>query len=308
LSLKESNKNLLYRTIQTLVIGIAFYYIFLEIVNNWNELKNYNFSIKWVLFLLSFIPLFIYYFSLSAFWFFISKNTIKGVHFFEAINAWFYSMLGKYIPGKIMLPLGRAYLYKNKDVHSGEVLSLFFLETAAQAGGAFLLIIITGPLSGISFGLKGSFYWIVGCAILLFSHPKIIEWIFNVVLRAIKREEIKINEKYPKILFLIFLNAINLGLIGGFSFYLLISSFYSIPLSKVLFIAMALGVSSLSGLIAFFAPAGIGVREGVLIYLLGFFLPSHLSVIVSIISRIWLTVCEIILISFAYILKNKCFG
>jgi len=214
-------------------------------------------------------------------------------------------MLGKYIPGKIMLPLGRVYLYKDKNVSSIEVLSLFFLETLAQAGGAFFLIIVTGPLSGISSGLKVNFYWMMGGALLLFSHPKIIEWIFNVVLRTIKSQEIKINEGYPKILFLILLNAINLGLIGGFSFYLLISSFYCISVSKILFIAMALGISSLSGLIAFFAPAGIGVREGVLIYFLNFFLPPHLSVLVSIISRLWLTICEIILISFAYILKKQ---
>ncbi len=226
----------------------------------------------------------------------MTKNTLKGVSLKFAIISWFYSMIGKYIPGKVMLPLGRAYLYKEMGVGVSNVLSLFFLEFLTQAGGAFLLLVLIEPLLGINLGINKWIY--IG-----FSHPRIIEKSFNIILKLMGREELKIEEKYGKVLFFILANALNLGIVGGFAFYLFISSFWTISISNLPFIAMALAVSSLAGFVLFLVPAGIGVREGVLLYLMKFILPSHMAIIISITSRIWLTIAEVLLILLGIISK-----
>lgn len=296
MSLKERNRKLLYRTAQTLILGLAFYYISLQIVESWLELKNFNFSVKTKFIIASYPFLFLYYFFLSIFWFLISKETIREVSIGEAIGAWFYSMIGKYIPGKVMLPLGRAYLYSHKGTRVSEVLSLFLLETLAQGGGAFLLLAGLAPFYGLKGSIKEGFYLAGIVFLLIFSHPKVVEKGFNFFLKRAGREKVEIKETHGKILLLILLNALNLGLFGGIAFYFLILSFYEISPFQIPFISMVLGISSISGLVVPFAPAGIGVREGVLLYFMKMVLPAHIAVIISIASRIWLTIAEAILI------------
>jgi hypothetical protein len=47
------------------------------------------------------------------------------------------------------------------------------------------------------------------------------------------------------------------------------------------------------GFLSFLAPGGLGVREGILVYLLGFHLPSHVAIVVTLLSRLWVTAAEL---------------
>jgi len=69
----------------------------------------------------------------------------------------------------------------------------------------------------------------------------------------------------------------------------------------ILFLTGALAISSTLGLIAIFAPSGLGVREGVLVYLLSFMMATPVAVIISILTRLWMTLIEIGLIGVIYL-------
>jgi uncharacterized membrane protein YbhN (UPF0104 family) len=69
----------------------------------------------------------------------------------------------------------------------------------------------------------------------------------------------------------------------------------------ILFFAGALAISSTLGLVAIFAPSGLGVREGALVYLLSFIMATPIAVIISILTRIWMTLIEIGLIGVVYL-------
>jgi uncharacterized membrane protein YbhN (UPF0104 family) len=55
------------------------------------------------------------------------------------------------------------------------------------------------------------------------------------------------------------------------------------------------------GLIAVFAPMGLGVREGILVYFLSYLMPSAVAVVISILTRLWMTFIEIGLIGMIYL-------
>jgi uncharacterized membrane protein YbhN (UPF0104 family) len=57
-------------------------------------------------------------------------------------------------------------------------------------------------------------------------------------------------------------------------------------------------------LIALFAPGGLGIREGVLVYLLSDLIPGSVAVILSVLTRIWMTVIEIALIGVVYLIAQ----
>jgi hypothetical protein len=103
--------------------------------------------------------------------------------------------------------------------------------------------------------------------------------------------------------------------IGGIGFYLFVDSVFPVAPQSILFLTGALAISSILGLIAIFAPSGLGVREGALVYLLSLMMETPVAVIISILTRIWMTFIEIGLIGMIYLLgqlqrqeKRKTYG
>jgi hypothetical protein len=48
------------------------------------------------------------------------------------------------------------------------------------------------------------------------------------------------------------------------------------------------------GFLAIFTPGGIGVREGVLVFLLSSIFPLPVSTLISLLSRLWMTLGEVL--------------
>jgi uncharacterized membrane protein YbhN (UPF0104 family) len=92
--------------------------------------------------------------------------------------------------------------------------------------------------------------------------------------------------------------------IGGVGFYLFVDSVYPVAPQYILFLTGALAISSTLGLIAIFAPSGLGVREGALVYLLSLMMAAPVAVLISILTRIWMTLIEIGLIGVVYLIDR----
>jgi uncharacterized membrane protein YbhN (UPF0104 family) len=92
--------------------------------------------------------------------------------------------------------------------------------------------------------------------------------------------------------------------VGGVSFYLFVDSVFPVSLQYILFLTGALAFSSTLGLIALFAPSGLGVREGALVYLLSSIIPIPIAIIISILTRLWMTLIETGLIGVVYLMDQ----
>jgi uncharacterized membrane protein YbhN (UPF0104 family) len=134
----------------------------------------------------------------------------------------------------------------------------------------------------------------------IFLHPKVLQKILNWILVQFKREPISLSISYSHILWILFVCVVSWG-VGGIGFYLFVGSVYPVSSKYILFLTGALAISSTLGLIAIFAPSGLGVREGALVYLLSFMMATPVAVIVSILTRIWMTLIEIGLIGVVYL-------
>ena len=118
-------------------------------------------------------------------------------------------------------------------------------------------------------------------------NPKIINWVLHWFGRLFKRtNDVSIPITYPQMIKLVMLFIVN-WLIVGTGFYVLIRSIYPIPLSQMLYAGGVFALSSIIGILAFFAPSGIGVREGIMILGLSFIMPQEYAVIISVVSRLW---------------------
>lgn len=212
----------------------------------------------------------------------------------------FVSSMGKYLPGKVWAYVSQVYLAQKVGVPVDVCLysaAVFFL--AYNLSG--LIIFVLGlfvwtdvPASLVVLMLAG----LMACAALLFSR-RFLSLAVRVGSRISRRFREGMAPSEPKLKAtpsgvgaLIALLAFDwLVLIAGVHF--LVNSFYEISLSGALVVCGTLVVSVISGVLAFFVPAGLGVREGVGSYLLGLYMPSAVAIVIVLAMRTWLTVGEL---------------
>ena len=273
--------------------------------DNWVQVKEAPFTLKLFPLLLSTaIFVFSYFIQIWA-WYLITSKLGIALPLLETLKSWFYSQFGKYLPGKVWIFLGRYYFYESKGKSRRGISMALYLETVTllmAAGLLFLVALLLFRGTGLShFGKP--FGWLILLFILAFIslHPRVLEKVLNWFLVRFKRERISVSISYPDILWVL-LVSITGWVVGGIGFYLFVDSIFPVSPHQILFLTGALAFSSILGLIAIFAPSGLGVREGTLVYLLSYIMPGSVAVVISVLTRIWMTVIEIGLTGVIYLL------
>ncbi len=289
------------------IVFAIFLFLGKMVWNNWNQVKDASFTFEiFPLILSTLIFAFSYLIQIWA-WYLITLKLKIAISFRETLESWLYSQLGKYLPGKVWLLLSRFYFYESRGKPKKAISIALYLETATivmAAGLMFLAALIffkeVRPFYTGRQSMWLAFLFLSGFISL---HPRVLQKILNWVLVRFKREPISLSISYSNILWILFVCIIS-WIVGGVGFYLLVDSVYSVAPQYILFLTGALAISSTVGLIALFAPSGLGVREGVLVYLLSFMMATPVAVIVSILTRIWMTLIEIGLIGVVYLLRQ----
>jgi uncharacterized membrane protein YbhN (UPF0104 family) len=212
--------------------------------------------------------------------------------------------LGKYLPGKVWLLLGRFYYYESRGKSKKSISIALYFETVTViiAGGLIFLVALA------FFRGDGLFYfgrpsgWLGLLFLLGFVplHPRVLQKILNWILVRFKREPVSLSISYSDILWILFVCILS-WVVGGVGFYFFVDSIYPITPQHILFLTGSLAISSTLGLLAVFAPSGLGVREGALVYLLSLMMPPPVAVIISLLTRLWMTLIEIGLIGVVYL-------
>jgi uncharacterized membrane protein YbhN (UPF0104 family) len=309
LDFHQNNKtNYSYRkVIQWAIVVVIFVFLGKMVWENWAQVKEASFTFKPLTFLLSTLLFVLSYFIQTWAWYLITLKLGIAVSIRETLESWFYSQLGKYLPGKVWLLLGQFYFYESKGKSREKISLALYLEVLTILLAAGLLSVI-GTVSfkeANPFYTKIEIWWMLLLLILVFLslYPKFLQKILNWILILFRKEPVILSISYRDISWIL-LVCIFSWIIGGIGFWIFVDSVFSISSQHILFLTGALAFSSILGLIAIFAPSGLGVREGVLVYLLSYLMPEGVAVIISILTRIWMTLIEIGLIGVIYLVSQ----
>lgn len=264
-------------------------------VKNYEDLKELNLKINWLIFFLSMIFFFIYKVTLASLWHYITILNDTAIPYVKAITSYLYSILWKYIPGKVFMLGARLLYYDNEGAKKSKVIICFFIENILTLLGASLLFIFS--LLFFPNNILGQYRLFTYFLIFLFFiciNPKFINFMLGIVEKIIKKPGFKIPMTYWQMFKLVILFVVN-WIIVGIGFYILVYSIYPLPLSKALYTAGIFALATIIGILSIFAPSGIGVREGIMLLGLSLIMPSHYAVVVSIVSRLWSTIPELLL-------------
>lgn len=298
------NLNKIKRLFLLVAILIMVYYT----LKNYNEIKQFTISINYKFLALSFIFLLGACFIVPVVWHLITLSLDCNLNFKETIRIRLISEIGKYIPGRVF---GYGYLiihYKEVGKDQIKLLNSSIYEIYLATYSAFLFFTLT--LLPTSFQIFNT-YKIGFIAISLLGIVSLHPWFFqkmsDLFCKIFRKEKIKYRISYPKILGFLTLYLL-FWVVFSLAFFLFVRSFTEMSFKNILYLSGSFAISTFAGFMAFFLPAGLGAREGLLIYLLASLTGNILALVISVGSRIWLIIADIVFFlvaSFSKLLAEK---
>lgn len=270
-----------------IVAGIVFYLLGRQIWSNWQEVypRLVNFNVYWALGAIV-LGMLHFFFCVLIWEVTLCKLLFVNLPLNKGFRIWSISQMGRYIPGKVWAVVGRIHLCEQEDIPKLKTAISMYLE---------LLIVIVAALFLFLGGLP---FWVTPLPItdynwlfyllpvlLITIHPRVFETILNFLLRFSKQEPTNVHLGFGALFQLMLLALVNWLLIGG-ALFCVIRTVYVVDLISIPLLGGIFALSWLLGMVALFAPSGIGVREGLLAYLLSFHLPVYIASVVVILARV----------------------
>ena len=275
------------------MVAVIFFFIGRSLILNWDELQAANLHFDAPLLLLSMVLLAVWMLGQALIWHLLTLTSHVGIPLPKALAAWFYSQLGKYVPGKVFLYLGRLHFYVREGRPVGPVTVAFGVETIGNFASAIFTVLVA--VLTVDAPALDPYRWVLAATLVVFLialHPKVIGWLIRFAARVLRRSVFEVTLTYPQMLRYLGLYVVN-WLLFGVALYVFIRSFYPLEFSSILYLTGAFSFAGMMGIVAVFAPSGLGVREGILALFLGQVMPVPVALVVSVASRVWLTVIEL---------------
>jgi hypothetical protein len=261
---------------------------------DWEEIVAYDWNFDYFALIVAFSLML----STSAFYAYLWKMILgrlgTPLSYRNSYRIFFLSQLGRYIPGKVWSILGLVYLTEKEGV--SKVIS----------GASVMLLLMLQVVSGVMVFAVTLPFWeridaVPGLNVLLLSlpaglillHPALVSRGVNLALRLTGQPETELTWSYSYLLG-------QLGLWGGFwlvngvAYHFLIRSIVSSPLPEVFVLAGIFSIAWVAGFVSLVTPAGLGVMEGTLAFLLSFYFPVHVATIIALWTRVARTAIDLI--------------
>jgi len=291
-ALRRASQNRGLRTIAALIVaGASFVFLGFGLYSNWQELAQHEWNIDYRYLLASSAIYPVSFLLIASVWSQVISRLGGFSNYFRNLQIYCYSGLAKYIPGTFWYVLGRAYFYEKEGVAKSLTAlgSLWELALAAFSGLAVYLSLMmysgqayTGPLNYL--------------LLLLVPLGFVVLWPsgFSAALEHFfksRAENISlIRSRDSSVWITLYALA---WLLGGLAFYLQVNMVFPLPLAHLPAIASFLVISGVISQLAFFIPAGLGIREVSLSVLLSAYVPFGMAVVIALIFRLWMTVSEV---------------
>ena len=278
-----------------IILILIFYLLFQRIWVDWEKIKQYEFIFNYQNLLISYFIFFVSAIVFSQGWHYVLKciEPSSQIKKYEAFKIITYSRLAKYIPGKIWGVAGRIYLGAHYNVSKRSLLigSLLHAAISTISGitlGVFIISLVLNPAYNFFYLLV---FPLIGLVILF--NPKYFYQTLNFVIKKIGRKPITryyhLNKQ--QLLFL-YLQVLLVQILNGTAMFFMMRSFVEAPGNIWLGVVGITVFANVSGFLAVFSPGGIGVREGILTFLMKSYYSVGLAALISLLARFWLIIGE----------------
>ncbi len=299
-----STRRVLKSIIYTVVLLVIGFFITRSIYLHWEQIRGHEWQFNWPWLLLSAVIIWAITMLLMAVWKAILWSVAqRSLPFFTVFRILVLSNLGKYIPGRMWTVAWMVYMMTREGIRAEAAVATSLIHQAFMVftGIPFILIILGRQV----LDWVPLYTVIIGIILPVFVlYPPIFTRVLNFGLRLLKREKIDVRISLGRAIALYFAFTLTWFLFGT-SFYCFLYGIGIEPSAYWTTVA-SFGAAYLIGLLALFAPGGLGIREGVMAVLLPQVIPLRFAALVAVASRLWMTLVE--LSQVVYIGGLKLFG
>jgi hypothetical protein len=209
--------------------------------------------------------------------------------FRRALYIYFVSGLGRYIPGKVWQLAGMALLAQRGGISPIAATAASLLAQFAFITTGLIYLAVVFP----SWGGTAPIIIAVAALVLVAASYPLRHWAAVKVKRL--RPAIDMLDRLTFSVALKWWLAYGLSwIVLGFAFVLFTGAFVALDVAQQRQVAGAFAAAYLGGLLAFFSIAGLGVREALLGSLLVSVMSPAAALVVSVASRLWFMVGEVL--------------
>jgi len=247
----------------------------------------------------------------AGIWMFLlrSLNADLGGQERELFLVYAKSWLGRYIPGGATWILGKIYFATKLGISKAKLGISSFLEGALQI--IVVLISAAGMLAVDPHVQKlgRTWVWLLLLAAvigLVTVYPPVFNRVIQFGYRKVRKQSID-DDHLPNTTtmgkgILAFLVS---SILSGLSFYFVAAAVDpKLDLSSVAFIVGASNLASALSMLAVFAPAGLGVREGVQLSMLLLVMNPEQALVATVLMRLWSIVMDALFAAIAWIIRR----
>lgn len=270
----------------------------------WHELGDLPSVVSWGRIVVATMLLTVTYGGFAALWRALARELGTNVPYRTTVQFWAFSNLGRYIPGKIWQITGVMLVAADLGVPPvlaatvGALALGFMIATGSLLGFGLLplsfaadrLRLAAAGLSALGLAIPMAFPGVLRA--LLLRMPRSMRWgdVPDVTRGGILRLTVLFAAAW---------------IAHGLVFQFFCTAFVPIPWSRFPSITGAFCLSYVAGLVAIFAPGGIGVREELLSNTLGTVLPGAPTHVLAVASRLWMMAAEALVLAVALALRFR---
>lgn len=276
-----------------------------KIQTDWPEItsRDWQIDIPWLI--VSLVMLLALYMGHACGWLIILKRFNYPVPFLPGIYVWCKSLLARYIPGNVMMVVGRVVMIEPYGVPKRISLTSVAYEQALLLSSAATVIAVALPfwpkLQNFS-----TWIWLVlvvpPMAVILL-HPTVLNRIGNYLLRKVKREAIEEFLPFRDIVAIFFYYCF-FWIVSGMGLFAMAQTVTFVSWSSFPIFIASTPLAWLTSVLFFISPSGLGVREGVYAFTLDFAFPDSngdpslaIASAFAILTRFWQTLVEIAVVA-----------
>lgn len=275
------------------------------LVRGWSGVTAYSWDVEWPLLGLAAVVLGAFY--LSSGWGYLlvlESLSHRRPPRLKMLSVWGLSLLGRYVPGSVVMVAGRIELGRDQGVARRTGAAALVYEqalglcVAAGFGVAFLL----------AYGSLGP-DWVGGAVALvplglLLLHPRVMGWASRRVLARFGRPPLDRLIPARRIVALALWFALT-AVLAGLGTWMVVRGLGGPEVGSPAFVGGAFLFAVALSTLTVVVPSGLGVRDGLLALALAQNVPGGVAVALSVASRLALTLVEIVVVGVLVLLARR---
>ncbi len=266
-----------------MVLAVVAGFFAFALSSRWHQVSAVKWSLDLKFFALACLALTLSYALVAGLWA-VALASVTPTAVAAGVRIWFLANLARYVPGNVWSFVGAVELARRTGAPRRTTLAVMALTQALSVGLALLVGLPVLLAEWARLGRPA----LLGLAVVV-----ALALLVLVLWRPLER---RVRASYPNLGPALdrLLRRGGGGALTGLAFAALIRAIFPLPASAIPLAVAGYAAGYAVGFLSLLTPAGLGVREGVLVLALAPVMPAGPALVVALVSRLWMMVFELL--------------